>query len=86
MVVFPSWLPFFLYDSSRKDKTQRTQSPQDAKNNAAQRQKNVKRSDKGRSAKRRTQRTPKARTYPKSCFYPANIPQMAPKLIARPLF
>ncbi len=32
MVVFPSWLPFFLYDSSRKDKTQRTQSPQDAKN------------------------------------------------------
>ncbi len=25
MVVFPSWLPFFLHDSSRKDKTQRTQ-------------------------------------------------------------
>ncbi len=39
MVVFPSWLPFFLYDSSRKTHTQRNtkraQSPQDAKQNAA---------------------------------------------------
>ncbi len=38
MVVFPSWLPFFLYDSSRKDKTQRntqlTQKTQDAKKHA----------------------------------------------------
>ncbi|MBR2978566.1 MAG: hypothetical protein IKC51_01380 [Myxococcaceae bacterium] len=34
MVVFPSWLPFFLYDSSRETHTQRTQSPQDAKQNA----------------------------------------------------
>ena len=36
MVVSPSWLPFFLYDSSRKDKTQK---------NATRNAKNV-RSDK----------------------------------------
>ena len=40
MVVFPSWLPFFLYDSSREThtqrNTQRTQSPQDAKKQNAE--------------------------------------------------
>ena len=36
MVVFPSWLPFFLTQSSRKDKTQRTQSPQNAKKQNAE--------------------------------------------------
>ncbi len=57
MVVFPSWLPFFLYDSSRKDKTQRTQK-------RTQRQKHAKRSDKGRSVKRNARKKPAH--YPKS--------------------
>ena len=50
MVVFPSWLPFFLPQSSREDKTQRTQSPQDAKN-----ARSAIRNDKRRNARKKNE-------------------------------
>ena len=66
----PRGSPFSLRNHRRTQrKTQRMQSPQDAKN-----ARNAIRSDKGRSAKRRTKRTPKARTLSKKTAFILPIP------------
>ncbi len=70
MVVFPSWLPFFLYDSSRKDKTQRnTQHTQKAH---ATQYATTKDAKKTRNARKKPAHCSKFRVYP------ANTPQTPP--------
>ncbi len=69
MVVFPSWLPFFLYDSSRKTHTQR--------NNAAT--KDAKNARNAITQRQRPQRKTQDATHAKSPHIiqnPAFIPQM----------
>ena len=75
MVVFPSWLPFFLPQSSRKDKTQRTQSPQDAKKTTQRNDKNTQ-SATTKAAAQNTGRN--ARKKPALIQNPAFIPQIPP--------